>query len=35
VCVGVAFVDATASVALILALAIYWALKARPIRERS
>ena len=35
VCVAVAFVNAIASVTLILALAIYWALKARPIRERT
>jgi uncharacterized membrane protein len=34
ICTGVAFVNATASVALILVLAIYWAIKARPTRER-
>jgi uncharacterized membrane protein len=34
VCIGVAYFQATASVVLILVLAIYWAIKARPLRER-
>jgi len=34
-CVGIALINATAAVAMILALAIYWAIKARPVRERA
>jgi uncharacterized membrane protein len=35
ICIGVAFANATASVVLILVLALYWAIRARPIRERA